>query len=155
MSDLRYCSRAFIADFIEAYKSYPCLWKIKSAEYKDRSKKNAAYTVLIKKIQEMQPDATKQTVKAKINNLRGGFRREMKKVEDSKRSGAELYEPTLWYFDLLVFTKDQELPLESVRNVVKKWESGSESEQEIDEVRKMQSLVYRFWAEARYRGPPF
>lgn len=39
------------------------------------------------------------------------FRKEMKKVLESKRSGAsqdEIYNPTLWYYDLLLFTKDQE-----------------------------------------------
>ena len=44
----------------------------------------------------------------------------MKKIENSKRSGTsadEVYTPTLWYFDLLLFTIDQELPTESVSNM--------------------------------------
>ncbi|KAJ8953292.1 hypothetical protein NQ318_015874 [Aromia moschata] len=36
----------------------------------------------------MQPNATKNAVIAKINTLRGGFRRELKKIQNSKRSGA-------------------------------------------------------------------
>ncbi|KAJ8969667.1 hypothetical protein NQ317_014739 [Molorchus minor] len=42
----------------------------------------------------------------KINSLRGGFRREHKKVVDSKRSGlraGEVYVPSLWCYDLLLF----------------------------------------------------
>lgn len=48
------------------------------------------------------------------------FRKEMKKVLESKRSGAsqdEIYNPTLWYYDLLLFTKDQELPTDSLSNL--------------------------------------
>jgi hypothetical protein len=44
----------------------------------------------------------------------------MKKMEDSKRSGAgadEIYTPTLWYFELLLFTIDQELPTPSISNI--------------------------------------
>ncbi|KAL4104590.1 hypothetical protein QTP88_019884 [Uroleucon formosanum] len=44
----------------------------------------------------------------------------MKKVEASKRSGRstdEIYEPTLWYYDYLLFTKDQDTPLSSVSNL--------------------------------------
>ncbi|XP_031337628.1 uncharacterized protein LOC116182990 [Photinus pyralis] len=43
----------------------------------------------------------------------------MKKVLDSKRSGAgedDVYVPTLWYYDLLLFTVDQEMPTQSISN---------------------------------------
>lgn len=143
MSDLRHFSKAFLADFIDLYKSYPCLWKIKSSEYKDRNKKDTAYTVLLRKLQEIEPNATKKTVKAKINSIRGSFRREMKKIEDSKRPDAgEIYETRLWYYDLLLFTKYQ-MPGDSDSNSVENLKGESESEQETDnegEVRKMQLL---------------
>ena len=50
---------------------------------------------------------------AKINSLRDSYRKEMKIVEEPNRSSAgtdELYQPHLWYYDLLLFTKDQEMP---------------------------------------------
>lgn len=148
MSDLRNFSKAFMVDFIEIYKSFPCLWKTKSSDYKDRNKKDNAYMVLLKKLQEIEPNATKKTVTAKINSIRGSFRREMKKIEDSKRSGMgadELYVTHLWYYDLLLFTKDQEIPRKSVTNLDENRgnESGSEQEAAEDEseVSEMQYLV--------------
>ncbi|XP_044749099.1 uncharacterized protein LOC123309872 [Coccinella septempunctata] len=108
MSDLRSLSREFLTEFIEMYKSFPCLWRIKSKEYMDRSKKKHAYNVLLTKLQEFEKSATRDTVKSKINTLRGGFRREYKKILESKRSG-EVYVPSLWYYDLLLFVKDQEI----------------------------------------------
>ena len=39
---------------------------------------------------------------------------------DSKKSGAgeeEVYTPKLWYFDLMLFTTDQEIPRQSVSSL--------------------------------------
>lgn len=68
--------------------------------------KNEAYEKLVRKLQEVEPNANKETVKSKVNTLRGSFRREFKKVADSKRSGTgsdDIYEPHLWYYTLLYF----------------------------------------------------
>ena len=51
--------RQFGAEFIEIYKENPCLWKIKSKEYSDKIKKNAAYDLLVEKLEGMGADATK------------------------------------------------------------------------------------------------
>ena len=88
MTDFKSMSREFVKEFIELYRVQPCLWQTKSKEYLDRNKKNEAYKSLIKKMQTIQPDANKNSVINKINTLRGGFRREYKKVQDSKRSGS-------------------------------------------------------------------
>ncbi|XP_074036734.1 uncharacterized protein [Leptinotarsa decemlineata] len=135
-SDLRHFSKAFMTDFIELHKSFPCLWKTKSRDYKDRNKKDSAHMVLLKKLQEIEPNATKKTVTAKINSIRGSFRREMKKIEESKRSGTgadDVYVTHLWYHDLLLFTNYQEMPRESVSNLDENRENESESEQEVDD----------------------
>ncbi|CAH1998879.1 unnamed protein product [Acanthoscelides obtectus] len=120
MSDCRTMSRAFVQEFIGIYKELPCLWQTKSKEYLDRDKKNEAYKILVKKLQTIQPDATKNTVVTKINSLRGGFRREYKKVVNSKRNGSgsdDIYIPSLWYYDLLLFLRDQDIPRQSTLNV--------------------------------------
>ncbi|XP_031335792.1 uncharacterized protein LOC116165467 [Photinus pyralis] len=120
MSDLRGITKEFLTEFILLYRSFPCLWKTKSKEYMDRNKKNDAYKILTEKLKEVEENATKEAVKTKINTLRGGFRREMKKVLNSKRSGAgadDVYVPNLWYYELLLFIKDQELPRQSVTNI--------------------------------------
>ena len=56
-------------------------------------------------------------VKKKINMLRSGYRRELKKVTDSYKSGAgtsEIYEPTLWYFLDIDFLRDQEIQVPGI-----------------------------------------
>jgi hypothetical protein len=61
--------------------------------------------------QEKFKDANTAFVKRKINNLRTVFRRELNKVLKSKTTGSsvnEIYIPTLWYYDLLSFTTEDE-----------------------------------------------
>jgi hypothetical protein len=63
------------------------------------------------------PRATKDSVRSKINNSRSTFRKELKEVTESKRSGAsadDFYAPKLWYFDSLLFTADQEQPRKGI-----------------------------------------
>uniref|UniRef100_A0A1B6KBA0 MADF domain-containing protein n=1 Tax=Graphocephala atropunctata TaxID=36148 RepID=A0A1B6KBA0_9HEMI len=52
------------------------------------------------------PDCNVDFVKKKIDLIRGNFRIEHKKINDSKRSGAgtdSVHVPTLWYYKLLLF----------------------------------------------------
>ncbi|CAH1993092.1 unnamed protein product [Acanthoscelides obtectus] len=59
----------------------------------------------------MFPDANKKFVIKKISSLRSSFRRQIRRINSSKRSGVgteDVPEPTLWYFDLLSFLMDQE-----------------------------------------------
>ncbi|MCL4130342.1 UNVERIFIED_CONTAM: hypothetical protein GTU68_064100 [Idotea baltica] len=112
--------RQFWTEFIEIYKENPCLWKIKSKEYSDRVKKNAAYDLLVEKLKEKDANATRELVTKKINNMRSSFRKECKKVSSSMKSGAgsdDVYIPNLWYYDLLVFLKNQEIPRTSVSSM--------------------------------------
>ncbi|ROT73535.1 hypothetical protein C7M84_008023 [Penaeus vannamei] len=48
------------------------------------------------------------------------FRRELRKHESSKKSGSatdNIYTPTLWYFEDMMFICDQEMPRESTSNM--------------------------------------
>lgn len=113
MSDLRQCSHNFLEEFIEMYKSFPCLWQVKNKDYSDRNKKNVAYEELIKKYKEIDTMANKETVTKKINSLRSVYKKELKKVRASEISGTgeeNVYKPSLWYFDLLDFLNDQDVP---------------------------------------------
>lgn len=76
MSDLRQCSHEFLAEFIELYKSFPCLWQVKSKDYSDKHKKNLAYEELTKKFREVDSLANKETVSKKINSLRTVYKKE-------------------------------------------------------------------------------
>ena len=88
MADLRTVSREFLTELIHMYREYPCLWKVKNKEYSDRVQKNLAYEYLTTKLKEFDPDANKEKVVKKVNSLRSCFRKELKKVNDSKTSGA-------------------------------------------------------------------
>ncbi|CAH1997081.1 unnamed protein product [Acanthoscelides obtectus] len=106
MSDLRMYTKQFLTEFIHLYKSFPCLWKTKSSEYNDRNKKNQAYMELVYKLQEVEPETTINSVKRKIDSLRGSFRKELRKVNASRKltgNNDDIYLPKLWYFKELLF----------------------------------------------------
>ena len=107
--------------FIELYRSYPCLWKVKSDEYRNRSLKNRAYDKLIEFCKSaVCPNANKDFVIKKIQGIRGSFRKEPRKLQETLKSGCgeeDVHKPSLWYFDLLLFTKDQEEPMASRSNI--------------------------------------
>jgi len=54
-------SKDFFLEFIELFRQEG-LWKVKSKDYYNRSKKDASYRTLIRKVQEAEPDATRDTV---------------------------------------------------------------------------------------------
>ncbi|KAF5281638.1 hypothetical protein FQA39_LY17753 [Lamprigera yunnana] len=109
-----------LEEFIATYRSEPCLWRIKSREYHDRDVREAAYDRLITKLKEIEPDANKSSVVKKINNFRSNVRKEKKKRDMSRKSGAgtdNVYSPKLWYFDLFDFLGDHDVPSTSSSNL--------------------------------------
>lgn len=113
-------NRKTLEEFIDIYQTEECLWKVKCKEYHNRDKRNAAYGKLIEKLRETTPDADRDMVVKKINNLRTTYRKELKKVQASKKSGAgayDVYVPKLWYFENLAFLHDQETPREGLTNI--------------------------------------
>ncbi|XP_076299733.1 uncharacterized protein LOC143218446 [Lasioglossum baleicum] len=104
-------NKQFWLEFIEAYRELPALWKVKSDSYRDRNLKTKGYNVLVEKLKSILPEANREVVKKKINALRTNYRRELKKIKVSGRSGTgtdEIYVPTLWYFNDIDFLRDQE-----------------------------------------------
>ncbi|CAJ0940110.1 unnamed protein product [Ranitomeya imitator] len=105
----------FVRALIDMYHSLPCLWKIKSADYSNRYKKKAAYEKLVALYKQHHPTETvdENIVRKNIQALRTVYKKEINKVEKSMKSGAgtdDVYVPELWYYDLLAFTRDQEIP---------------------------------------------
>jgi hypothetical protein len=130
-------SKDFLLEFIELFRQEECLWKVKSKDYYNRSKKDASYRTLIGKVQEVEPDVMQDTVVKEINNLRSAFRKEHKKVIKSQVSGAgaeEMYAPRLWYYNQLFFLCDQEAPHSST--------SITQEEEEDSEVNLFFFLLY-------------
>uniref|UniRef100_A0A182VZ77 MADF domain-containing protein n=1 Tax=Anopheles minimus TaxID=112268 RepID=A0A182VZ77_9DIPT len=92
--------RQILTEFIQLYKSFPCLWDSTAKEYLDRGEKKKAYDRLVQKYQEIDNNANRNTVAKKINVLRTCYRRELSKLNNR---GDNVNKPTLWYFDLLSF----------------------------------------------------
>ena len=131
-------SKDFLLEFIELFRAEECLWKVKSKDYYNRSKKDASYRTLIGKVQEVEPDATRDTVVKKIKNLRSAFRKEHKKVLKSQVSGAgaeEMYAPRLWYYSQLLFLCDQEAPHSSTSSMQEQEETTATAAQHNSSLR--------------------
>lgn len=101
-------NKATLSEFIELYHSLPAVWNTSNPLYNNRSVKNDAYKKLIQKLQEFDPDANRMSVVKKINSLRTNFRKEIRKIKESKRNDGEQYKPTLWYFEKLRFLQEQD-----------------------------------------------
>lgn len=100
-------NRKFWSEFIELYRQHPALWKTKSEEYKTKKLKEDAYVELTKKMKEEDPNATKDSVKKKINILRVSYRRELKKVlKSQKRGDIDVHSPSLWYYYQMDFLRE-------------------------------------------------
>ncbi|CAL7942848.1 unnamed protein product [Xylocopa violacea] len=120
-SDLVGYSHDFLTEFIQLYRSFPCLWQVRCKGYKDRLLRNRAYDTLVQKLKEVNPIADRETVIRKINTLRTAFRREYKKVRSSQKmvhNQRQRYKSSLWYYDILKFVAEQNEPsqLDEERN---------------------------------------
>lgn len=80
--------KKFLLELIDVYRSLPALWQIKSKEYSDRQRKDSAYETLLIKYREYYKEGTKDELKKKLNALGTNFRKELKKISDSQKSGA-------------------------------------------------------------------
>ena len=128
--------RKFILECIEVDRSLPALWNVKRKNYSNRMKKNEQYEHLLRKYRESFPDADKDQLIKKFNSLRTNFRKEMKRIKGSEKSGTgaeDAVEPTLWYFEDMKFLISQEEPCTSL-NTIQMGEEGELESEEVDSV---------------------
>ncbi|XP_066939790.1 uncharacterized protein [Macrobrachium rosenbergii] len=131
--------REFLIEGIRLYEELPSFWKIKADDYIDRNKKRQDYIILLQKYRERYPKAGVEDVKKKFNSLWTNFRKELKKVQSSKKSGAgseDIYEPTLWYYTEMEFLQDQETPSESISTINDAEDSDSAGELNLTDSRE-------------------
>uniref|UniRef100_A0A2S2N9C2 MADF domain-containing protein n=1 Tax=Schizaphis graminum TaxID=13262 RepID=A0A2S2N9C2_SCHGA len=88
--------------FVELYRDAECLWKINSEMYKDRNTRVGA----LKKIcDNMGIDGFGiREVAQKIKNIRSAYYQELKKINNSKKSGAsaiDIYQPKVPWFTIV------------------------------------------------------
>lgn len=92
----------------------PEIWNPTHKDYYKKHIKSKCYEKLLPLLKVFKINAKNENdVKKQINSLRVNFRKELKKVENSKRSGCgleDIYEPTSRIFHELQFLKDIEVP---------------------------------------------
>lgn len=124
-------NKQFWTEFIELYREQRCLWDVKSPNFCNKHLRKESWDCLVQKCKEILPNAEEKCVKAKIDSMRASFRRELKKVTSSKSTGKgldDIYQPSLWYYDLLMFTTDQETARKGVSSLQKRFDLHEESE---------------------------
>lgn len=105
---------------IDLYRQNPCLWNVKSDVYKDRNKRVAAINEITAGMNRSGLSVTASEVRKKIESIRSQYRRELRKLGKSKKSGAgadDIYTPILWCFDDLCFLNDGDSMRESVSSM--------------------------------------
>jgi hypothetical protein len=121
--DLRKGHRVVLEEFIRIYQSEPCLWRIKSKDYHDKGKRDAAYNRLVEKLKQIDPSADRDEVVKKKKNKQlknKSQKRNEKKIQETQHSGVgaeQIYEPALWYYHLFGFLGDQDTPRSSSSNL--------------------------------------
>ncbi|XP_014274672.1 uncharacterized protein [Halyomorpha halys] len=108
-------NKVFWREFFNMYRNLPELWKVKSEVYRNRNMKDAAYDKLVAKMKEIDQNADRALVRSKINAIRTCYRRELKKIYDSVKSGVraeDIYVPSLWYFNDIDFLRDHEAQIQ-------------------------------------------
>ena len=73
-------SKDFLLEFIELFRQEECFWKVKSKDCCYRSKEDASYRTLIGKVQEVEPDATRDTLVKKSTICAARLERNIKKL---------------------------------------------------------------------------
>ncbi|XP_047506707.1 uncharacterized protein LOC125050715 [Pieris napi] len=104
-----------LKEFILVLETLPEIWDSSNANIINKVKRANAYEQLLEIFRKIKPGATAKDVIAKINSLKSNYRKELKKITDSKRSGAaaeNVYNPKSWVFHMLKFLNKNEKPID-------------------------------------------
>lgn len=89
-------------EFFDCLKNLPALWKVKDDIFKNREEKKKSWEKLLEIYKTIDNEASLEDVKKRVLNIKSCYRRELKKIEKSEKSGCSsdsVYVPSLWYFD--------------------------------------------------------
>ncbi|CAG4961444.1 unnamed protein product [Parnassius apollo] len=102
--------RDFVLYLISLYRDSPVLWNAKRKDYVDKSKRSVALQNIIRSLRIYKPTYSEEELKKKINTLRTNFNKERNKINKARRSGIspdDVQQPTLWYYNEMLFLIDQ------------------------------------------------
>ena len=110
MADPSESERDFVLLLITFYRDSPELWKVKSKDYFNQAKKQITMKKIVNALIPFKADFTVDKLKKKINTLRINFNKDFRAIESAKRSGAstdDIPKPKSWYYEEMLFIKDQ------------------------------------------------
>lgn len=114
-------TKAATLQLIDLIKQHPSLWQVHNKNYKNKTVRSASLNAVVKELMDaMKCVITAADIMKKLHTLRSQYRREMKEVKASQKSGAgtdDLYVPKLWCFDALTFLCDGDTPRDSTSNL--------------------------------------
>lgn len=123
MSELKWTTKQIIT-FLNVFQNYPCLWDVTSKDYLNRNFKEVSYNKLLDNLHMSDLPGSLDSLKKKIKSLRDTYRKELQKVQKSKKSGAgadDVYKPKLaWFSSAEVFWQRSIIGRESSSNLVSK-----------------------------------
>jgi hypothetical protein len=143
----RMSDRDFWEEFFNIYSLHPCLWNTKCKEYSNKHIRNEAYSKLAEKCKERFPRDDKDFVVKKFHSFRCCFRWELKRVSDSQKSGTsadDVFVPSLWYYVLLSFIADSEIPRRGKSNIDSHEETDDENTNEVSKHKCNNTLTAYF-----------
>ncbi|KAF5273663.1 hypothetical protein FQA39_LY07353 [Lamprigera yunnana] len=106
---------------IDGYRKHPCLYVVKSQNYKNKHARTQALEEILKDVRTVKPEVSILENKNKFNALKTNFMTEHRKMQKSQRSGAgdeDIYVPSLWYFENLLFVLEHATPRASYDSIV-------------------------------------
>lgn len=94
--------------FLESYRRHECLWNTLLADYKNQTMRRRAIESMIEDLRPLMSKEdlhllTEKSLGFKIKSLRSSYHKELKKIEQSEKSGAgvlDVYKPRLFWFEL-------------------------------------------------------
>ncbi|PIO39251.1 hypothetical protein AB205_0057550 [Aquarana catesbeiana] len=99
-----------MGQFIDRYRDMRNLWEVKNPLYRNKPARKASLEILLQFVKTQVSDADIEFVEKKIGSLRSKYRKKLKKVQASMKSGAaaeDVYVPSLWYYNRMWFLEDQ------------------------------------------------
>ncbi|KAL4721195.1 hypothetical protein ACJJTC_014432 [Scirpophaga incertulas] len=104
---------------IDVYKDMPYLWQKNHTNYNNKDVREEGLKVLLEVYKEFDARATLSLLKKKLLNMQSNYNKELNKVKASKHTGAglaDVYVPTLWYYDAFSFLESTSEPCRPVRD---------------------------------------
>ncbi|KAF5281591.1 hypothetical protein FQA39_LY17763 [Lamprigera yunnana] len=109
-------SREEVICLIEEYRKWPNLYTVKSVNCKNRNLRKTALESIENSLKKSKPNITSTEIQNKFQSLKQNALKEYKKWKNSYKSGAgedKVYEPSLWYFQIISFVIADNVPRES------------------------------------------